>query len=70
LPSSARHHSSAALARPHYPQQLHRDIRVDDVESAEGAVLALGVRRLPAEHEDGFRVFSDPVGHPLCLVYG
>jgi hypothetical protein len=26
--------------------------------------------RLPAEHEDGFRVFADPAGHPFCLVYG
>jgi hypothetical protein len=46
------------------------DIRVDDVEAAERTVLAAGARRLPAEHEDGFRVFADPAGHPFCLVYG
>ena len=55
---------------PEHPQQLHLDIRVDDVDAAEQAVLALGARRLPAERESGFRVFSDPVGHPFCLVFG
>lgn len=55
---------------PQRPQQLHLDIRVDDVDAAERAVLTLGARRLPAEHEQGFRVFADPVGHPFCLVFG
>ena len=55
---------------PHYPQQLHLDIRVDDVDAAERAVITLGARRRPNQHEDGFRVFEDPVGHPFCLVFG
>jgi catechol 2,3-dioxygenase-like lactoylglutathione lyase family enzyme len=55
---------------PEYPQQLHLDTRVDDVDAAQRAVLALGARRLPAEHESGFRIFADPVGHPFCLVFG
>ena len=55
---------------PHSPQQQHLDIRVEDVEAAEREVLRLGATRLPAEHEDGFRVFADPAGHPFCLVYG
>ena len=55
---------------PQHPQQEHLDIRVFDVDEAEQAVLALGATRLPAEHEDGFRVFTDPAGHPFCLVYG
>jgi catechol 2,3-dioxygenase-like lactoylglutathione lyase family enzyme len=55
---------------PEHPQQLHLDIRVDDVDAAERAVVALGARRLPAERESGFRVFADPVGHPFCLVFG
>jgi catechol 2,3-dioxygenase-like lactoylglutathione lyase family enzyme len=55
---------------PGHPQQEHLDIRVDDVDAAERAVLALGAVRLPNEHEDGFRVFADPAGHPFCLVYG
>jgi catechol 2,3-dioxygenase-like lactoylglutathione lyase family enzyme len=55
---------------PTRPQQLHLDIRVDDVEKAERAVVALGARRVPAPRETGFRVFLDPVGHPFCLVFG
>ena len=53
-----------------HPQQLHLDIRVQDVNTAERAVLALGAQRLPATRETGFRVFADPVGHPFCLVFG
>jgi catechol 2,3-dioxygenase-like lactoylglutathione lyase family enzyme len=55
---------------PTRPQQAHLDIRVDDVDAAEKAVLAAGGRRLPAEVEQGFRVFADPAGHPFCLVHG
>ena len=52
------------------PQYEHLDIRVDDIDAAEQAVLALGATRLANEHENGFRVFTDPAGHPFCLVYG
>ena len=55
---------------PRHPQQMHLDIRVDDVDAAQRTALALGARRLPARHERGFRVFADPVGHPFCLVFG
>jgi catechol 2,3-dioxygenase-like lactoylglutathione lyase family enzyme len=55
---------------PEYPQQLHLDIRVDDIDEGERAVLALGAQRLATERENGFRVFADPAGHPFCLVYG
>ena len=54
---------------PHGSQQLHVDIRVDDVDAAERAVLDLGARRLQGGPESGFRVFTDPAGHPFCLVY-
>ncbi len=55
---------------PAHPQQMHLDIRVDDVDAAEVAVIALGARRVQAERETGFRVLLDPVGHPFCLVFG
>jgi len=55
---------------PHGSQQLHVDIRVEDVDVAERAVLALGARRLHGAEETGFRVFADPAGHPFCLVFG
>jgi len=52
---------------PAYPQQLHLDVRVPDLDPGEEAVLALGATRLPGG-SDGFRVFADPAGHPFCLV--
>ena len=55
---------------PEHPQQLHLDIRVDDIEAAQQSVLALGARLLAGEQGTGFRVFADPVGHPFCLVHG
>jgi len=55
---------------PQHPQQLHLDIRVDDIDAAEPQVLALGARRLPGELEGRYRVYADPAGHPFCLVFG
>ena len=48
---------------PAWPQQMHFDVMVDDVEAAEPRVLVLGARRLPGE-----RVYADPAGHPFCLI--
>jgi hypothetical protein len=55
---------------PAYPQQLHLDIRVSDADQAERELLDLGATRVPGERETGFRVFTDPVGHPFCIVFG
>ena len=55
---------------PAYPQQLHLDIRVKDADQAERELLALGAARVPREGETGFRVFTDPAGHPFCIVFG
>jgi catechol 2,3-dioxygenase-like lactoylglutathione lyase family enzyme len=55
---------------PAYPQQLHLDIRVTDADRAEQELLALGATRVRGERETGFRVFTDPVGHPFCIVFG
>lgn len=49
------------------PQQMHFDVRVDDLDRAEAAVLELGATRRPGGGER-FRVYADPVGHPFCLV--
>ncbi len=53
---------------PAFPQQVHFDIQVDDVEEAEPKVLALGATRLPGEGED-WRVYADPAGKPFCLIW-
>ena len=52
------------------PQQMHLDVVVDDLDTAEAAVLELGARK--HEHQPGtsFRVFLDPAGHPFCLCVG
>jgi catechol 2,3-dioxygenase-like lactoylglutathione lyase family enzyme len=54
------------------PQQAHIDILVDDLDTADARVLALGAERLTADvvvHEDeSFRVYADPAGHPFCLI--
>ncbi|GAA4061125.1 VOC family protein [Nonomuraea soli] len=49
------------------PQQMHLDLMVDDLDTAEAAVLELGATK--HEHQPGttFRVFLDPAGHPFCL---
>ncbi len=53
--------------RQDVPQQMHIDVVVDDLDTAEAAVLELGATK--HEHQPGttFRVFLDPAGHPFCL---
>jgi catechol 2,3-dioxygenase-like lactoylglutathione lyase family enzyme len=48
---------------PRYPQQIHLDVMVDDLDAAEPEVLALGARPLCGDH-----VYTDPAGHPFCLI--
>ena len=53
---------------PDFPQQLHLDVEVDDLDEGEAQVLTLGAARLPGGEDGDFRVFADPAGHPFCLV--
>jgi catechol 2,3-dioxygenase-like lactoylglutathione lyase family enzyme len=53
---------------PRYPQQVHLDVMVDDVDTAQARVLALGARLLPVLAGADGHVFADPSGHPFCLV--
>jgi catechol 2,3-dioxygenase-like lactoylglutathione lyase family enzyme len=55
---------------PAHPQQMHLDIRVTDPDQAEQQLVALGATRTPGAREGGFRVFTDPAGHPFCIVFG
>jgi len=50
-----------------HPQQMHLDVVVDDLDTAELEVVALGATK--HEHQPGttFRVFLDPARHPFCL---
>jgi predicted enzyme related to lactoylglutathione lyase len=50
------------------PQQIHLDLRVDDLEAA--AVYATSIGAVPVAgpvESDSFTVFLDPSGHPFCL---
>lgn len=60
----AADHRPPTWPDPAVPQQLHLDVMVDDVATAEPQVLALGARRLPG----GDHVYADPAGHPFCLI--
>lgn len=53
---------------PAYPQQFHIDVTVDDVDTAEAAVLKLGATSLNASG-DNWRVYADPAGKPFCLCW-
>jgi catechol-2,3-dioxygenase len=53
---------------PAYPQQVHLDVLVDDVEQAEPAALAIGATRLPGDGEN-WRVYADPASKPFCLTW-
>lgn len=55
------------------PQQLHLDVKVDDIRAAEERVLGWGAEARSEPHPgDGspWRVYADPAGHPFCLVTG
>jgi len=52
--------------------QLHIDFNVADLDVAEAQVIALGATKTEVqpgtEHNDSWRVYLDPDGHPFCLV--
>ena len=67
-------HRPPRFPDPTGSQQFHLDIHVDDIDTAEWEVLALGAVRIPDVGNEGpadsFRVFRDPAGHTFCLVWG
>jgi catechol 2,3-dioxygenase-like lactoylglutathione lyase family enzyme len=53
------------------PQQLHLDVRVDELEVADLRVRALGAVPLGEQvvlEDEIYQVYADPAGHPFCLV--
>jgi catechol 2,3-dioxygenase-like lactoylglutathione lyase family enzyme len=52
---------------PAAPQQAHLDLMVEDLDAGEGRAVELGATRLE-EGGERFRVFTDPDGHPFCLI--
>ncbi len=49
------------------PQQMHLDVIVDDLDTAEAGVLRLGATKHENQPGTSFRVYLDPAGHPFCL---
>ncbi|HZS88561.1 MAG TPA: VOC family protein [Chloroflexota bacterium] len=50
---------------PEYPQQLHLDFPVSNLEAAEELALRLGAT--PLQDKGSYRSYADPAGHPFCL---
>jgi len=61
-------HQPPTWPDPASSMQLHLHFRVDDLDAAERAVLALGGTMLDDQPGDRSRVYADPAGHPFCLV--
>jgi catechol 2,3-dioxygenase-like lactoylglutathione lyase family enzyme len=53
---------------PTSSMQAHLHFRVDDLDAAERAVLALGGTKFDHQPAPRSRVYADPAGHPFCLV--
>ncbi|MCU1692426.1 MAG: hypothetical protein JWM64_1517 [Frankiales bacterium] len=53
-----------------HPEQFHLDFEVDAIEAEQRRVVELGAtlqRDLIGPDGYGWRVYTDPVGHPFCL---
>ncbi len=66
-------HQPPSWPDPTRPQQFHLDVTVDDVDTAEAQVLALGATKPEVqpgvEADENWRVYLDPAGHPFCLCW-
>ncbi|MFI1172488.1 VOC family protein [Streptomyces melanogenes] len=64
----------ADYRRPTWPdpaqeKQAHIEVGVDDLDSAEAELLALGaVKPEEQPQPDRWRVLLDPAGHPFCIT--
>ena len=62
-------HQPPTWPDPASSMQLHLHFRVDDLDAAERAVLAMGGTKFDDQPgPDRSRVYADPAGHPFCLV--
>ena len=61
-------HQPPTWPDPASSMQIHLHLRVNDLDAAERAVLALGGTKFDNQPGDRSRVYADPAGHPFCLV--
>ncbi|WP_030162231.1 VOC family protein [Glycomyces sp. NRRL B-16210] len=53
-----------------HPKQFHLDFEVDDIEAEQRRIVDLGAtlqEDFIGSEGYGWRVYTDPVGHPFCL---
>ena len=51
------------------PKQMHLELAVDDLDTAETAAVALGATLADRQPDpDRWRVLIDPAGHPFCIT--
>lgn len=53
---------------PEYPQQLHLDLEVPEMEATGEVAVRLGATLL--QDQGSYRTYADPAGHPFCLYPG
>ncbi|WP_344446021.1 VOC family protein [Kitasatospora nipponensis] len=51
---------------PLHPSQVHLDVEVADLPTAERELAEHGASML--RREQGWVIYSDPAGHPFCLL--
>jgi hypothetical protein len=63
--------------QPAVPKQAHFDFGVDDLDTAQAELIALGATEPPSHRAtepptqpqpDQWRVLLDPAGHPFCIT--
>ncbi len=49
-------------------KQFHLDLAVEDLATAQAAMLELGATTASPQPGEGWIVMKDPAGHPFCLT--
>jgi len=51
------------------PKQIHLELAVTDLDTAEGRAIELGAVKAGTQpNPDVWRVLHDPAGHPFCIT--
>ena len=61
-------HKPPVWPDPTSSMQVHLDLRVGDLDTAEQNAMGLGATKFDHQPDPtNFRVMADPAGHPFCL---
>jgi len=64
------HYKPPSWPGDEHPKQFHLDFEVDEIEAEHERVVGLGAtfrRSFIDEEGYGWKVYTDPAGHPFCL---